>query len=77
VSVSRGVTEQFTAVRAERSQNGLRLLIRRRLADGHLPEVDPAHVWGGRGNGEICDACEETITKDEFAMEGAPQMRVL
>ena len=28
------------------------------------------HVWGGPGNGETCDGCEETITKDQLVMEG-------
>lgn len=27
-------------------------------------------MWGGPGSGESCDACEETITKAQFVMEG-------
>ena len=39
-------------------QETLRHLIRRKLA------------WGGAGNGEACDACEESITATQFVMEG-------
>ena len=27
-------------------------------------------MWGGPGNGEICDACERIVAKDEWVMEG-------
>ena len=40
-------------------QETLRHLIRRKLA------------WGGAGNGEACDACEESITATQFVMEGS------
>lgn len=48
----------------------LRLLIRRKLAEHRLPHDSIPRVWGGPGNGESCDACEETITKSQFVMEG-------
>jgi hypothetical protein len=50
----------------------IRLLIRTKMADGRLPTNGPVRVWGGRGDGESCDICEETITKDEFMMESIP-----
>jgi hypothetical protein len=51
-------------------QDGLRLLILSKLADGRLPLNSIPRVWGGPGNGEICDACEIIVTKDEFVVEG-------
>ena len=27
-------------------------------------------VWGGAGNGETCDACDEVITRKQLLMEG-------
>lgn len=48
----------------------LHLLIRSKLADGQLPQDSIPRMWGGPGNGESCDACEETITKAQFVMEG-------
>lgn len=51
-------------------QNALRLLIQGKLADGRLPQNSIPRVWGGAGNGETCDACEELISKAQFVMEG-------
>ena len=48
---------------------GLRLLILSKLADGRLPMNSIPRVWGGPGNGEICDGCEAVITKNEFVIE--------
>ena len=48
----------------------LRLLIRAKLADGHLPHDSIPRVWGGPGNDETCVACEKVITKANFVMEG-------
>jgi hypothetical protein len=51
--------------------HALRLYIRAKLANDHLLPFDSVpHVWGGPGNGETCDGCEETITKDQLVMEG-------
>ena len=51
-------------------QEVLRHLIRSKLADGRLPQDSIPRLWGGAGNGEMCDACEEIITKTQFVMEG-------
>lgn len=48
----------------------LRILIRGKLADGRLPLKSIPRTWGGPGNGELCDACETVVTKDEFLMGG-------
>lgn len=47
----------------------LRLLIRSKLSDGHLPHDRIPHVWGGPGNNETCGACSETISKAQVVIE--------
>jgi len=54
-------------------QEILRRLIRSKRADGRLPQNSIPRLWGGAGNGETCDACEEIITKTQFVMEGVSQ----
>ena len=39
----------------------LRRLIQSKLADGRLPYNGIPRVWGGAGNGETCDACDEMM----------------
>lgn len=48
----------------------LRLLIRGKLADGRLPHDHIPRMWGGPGDGETCDGCDETVTKGQMIMEG-------
>jgi hypothetical protein len=48
-----------------------RILIRIKLRDGALPQDSIPRVWGGPGNGETCDACEEIVTKSQMGIEGA------
>ena len=48
----------------------LRQLIRDKLEDGRLPYNSIPRVWGGKGDGEICDACEERVTPAQLVMEG-------
>ena len=48
----------------------LRRLIRGKLDDGRLPYDCMPRFWGGRGNGEQCDACEALITKEQLVIEG-------
>ncbi len=47
-----------------------RSLIQTKLRDGRLPVDNIPRFWGGPGNGETCDACEDIITKDQMAMDG-------
>ena len=47
-----------------------RLLIRAKLADGRLPHDSIPRVWGGPGNGETCDGCEEIVVKAQMIIEG-------
>ena len=49
--------------------NHLRLIIRRKLADGDLPHNSIPRFWGGPANGEECDACEEPIGSPQLIME--------
>jgi hypothetical protein len=54
----------------------LTLLIQKKLADGRLPHNHIPRLWGGPGNGEICDGCNETVTKSQMIMEGlSPKSR--
>jgi hypothetical protein len=48
----------------------LRDVIRRKLADGRLPTNRITRAWGVLGNGETCDACDGTITKGQFVLNG-------
>lgn len=50
-------------------ENVLLLLVQAKLADGRLPRDRADRVWGGHGQGQICDACDEPIYKDELGME--------
>jgi hypothetical protein len=47
----------------------LRLLIQEKLLTGHLPHDRIPRMWGGPGSGETCDACGESVTKDQMVME--------
>ena len=51
-------------------QDALRLIIRRKLAEGDLPHDGIPRFWGGPANNEECDACEETISGDQLILEG-------
>jgi hypothetical protein len=48
----------------------LRLLIQRKLDDGRLPHNSIPRIWGGPGDGEACDACEEIVPTNQLLMEG-------
>jgi hypothetical protein len=47
----------------------VRLIVRRKLVSGNLPQDSISRFWGGLSNGEDCDACEEPIRSDEFIVE--------
>jgi hypothetical protein len=51
-------------------QQGLQLIIRQKLLNRSLPYNSIPRVWGGPGNGEMCDGCDAIITKDEWVIEG-------
>ena len=48
----------------------IRTLIREKLKDGRLPYDSMPRFWGGPADGEVCDACEKPITKQQLVMEG-------
>ena len=48
----------------------LRLLIRQKLQDGRLPLNSMPRFWGGPADGEVSDACDKPITKEQLVMEG-------
>ncbi len=51
---------------------GLQRIIRQKIADGRLPIHSIPRVWGVRGRGDPCDACDGVIIEDEFVIEGMP-----
>jgi len=48
----------------------LRFVIREKLASGALPHNSIPRIWGGPGNGEKCDACEDVVRTGQPLMEG-------
>lgn len=47
----------------------VRIIVRRKLATGALPQDSITRFWGGLSNGEDCDACEEPICNDQLVVE--------
>ena len=54
----------------------IRLVIRRKLAEGPLPINGIARIWGGPPDGEACHACEEPIVGPELLMAEIASGRV-
>ena len=48
----------------------LRVIIRDKLKNGVLPHDSIPRIWGGPGQEERCDACEELVAKRQMLMEG-------
>jgi len=44
-------------------------LIRKKIKSGVLPGAPAREVWGGRGTGAICAACDRTIAPSEPEIE--------
>ena len=51
-------------------QEGLSLLIRRKLRDGRLSHDGIKKVWSSRSNGETCEGCDAILSMDQILMEG-------
>ena len=49
--------------------DGVRLIVRRKLATGDLPQDSITRFWGGISHGEECDACGELIGSDQLIIE--------
>lgn len=52
----------------------VRLIIRRKLGTGDLPQDSISRFWGGISNGEDCDACNEAIRPDQLIVEAISTM---
>ena len=52
------------------NESALRLWIRAKLDGGSLPNEGLLKMWGGRGTGRSCDACEEMISESALEIEG-------
>ena len=50
--------------------DSLRVLVREKLQNGRLPFSNMSRFWSGPGHGEVCDACDKPITKQQLVMEG-------
>jgi hypothetical protein len=51
-------------------KQALRLLIHQKLAAGPLPSGRMLRVWRGAGNGTLCDACGEVLSRRDVMLEG-------
>ena len=47
----------------------MRLVVRRKLVAGELPQDSITRFWGGISHGEECDACGERIRSDQLLVE--------
>ena len=52
-------------------QTALRLLIQGKLDKGRLLHDVIPRIWGGYGNGETCDACDEIVSGNQYILEGS------
>ena len=52
------------------NDEALHILIAHKLQDDRLPRNSVPRVLGGPGKGETCDACGDTITKEQLGIEG-------
>jgi hypothetical protein len=50
--------------------DALRTLVRERLQNGRLPFNRMPRFSGAPAHGEVCDACDKPITKQQLVMEG-------
>jgi len=48
----------------------IRDLIHQKLQAGRLPLNSTPRFWSGPADGEVCDACDKPITKQQLVMEG-------
>jgi hypothetical protein len=55
---------------AAMDNEALHILIAYKLQDGRLPRSSVPRVFGRPGNGETCDACGVSITKEQMGIEG-------
>ena len=53
----------------------VRTLIREKLQDGRLPLTKMPRFSGSPADGEVCDACDKPITKQQLVMEGMVSTR--
>jgi hypothetical protein len=54
--------------RAAMDEDSLRLLIRRKMAEGRLPRTRIPRLWGGTGIEGVCAACDGAISKHFVAL---------
>jgi hypothetical protein len=50
-------------------------LIHAKVAAGLLPRYRPDRVWVGPGSDNVCDGCDQAITKEQREYEFDPRAR--
>lgn len=50
--------------------DSLRALVREKLQSGRLPMDHMSRFWAAPADGEVCDACDQGITKQQLVMQG-------
>ena len=57
----------------------LRKSVRRRIDDGQLPSSVPNHIQAGYGSGDVCVACDQSISaaQVEYEVEDGRNGRLL
>jgi hypothetical protein len=51
-------------------QESLRLLIQHKIRNRRLPHDGIVRVWSSPSDGEMCDACDAVLARDQLLMEG-------
>ena len=54
---------------SEKNRQEIVLLIREKIRSGVLPNVPAREIWGGRGTGATCAACDRVIGSTEPEIE--------
>jgi len=49
----------------------VRLLIRKKLQNGRLPDRSMPMLFGGPGDGQVCDGCGEPVVSGHVVTEGS------
>ncbi len=51
------------------SRDEILRLIRKKIRSGAIPNVPAREIWGGRGTGATCSACDRMINPSESEIE--------
>jgi len=51
------------------SESELMVRATQRIRSGRLPAREPASVWAGHGNGQVCELCDSPISSKDLQYE--------